>query len=83
MANDDSVFIDDSMDDSMDDLADRDLNRLRNLHAKVSKLVALIATFASLDIIYTLMSWGQDSHSDSRTTFRFDGSHLVTVQNMS
>ena len=31
----------------------------------------------------TLMSWGQDSHSDSRTTFRFDGSHLVTVQNMS
>ena len=29
------------------------------------------------------MSWGQDSHSDSRTTFRFDGNHLVTVQNMS
>ena len=35
------------------------------------------------DIYDTLMSWGQDSHSDSRTTFRFDGSHLVTVQNMS
>ena len=33
-------------------------------------------------VTFTLVSWEQDSHYDSRTTSRFDNNHPVTVKIM-